>query len=90
MPKKNSSRENRISPVLKMGFFGSLALLVVLNLFIRPHEPHFGLDKYPGFWALFGCLLAVLLAKAAKGAAHGFLGRDEDFYSKKQDTGTSV
>jgi hypothetical protein len=60
--------------------FVSLALLVALNLFITPHDPHFGLDKFPGFWALFGLLGAVILAKGAKGAAHTFLGKDEDFY----------
>ena len=60
--------------------FASLGLLVVLNLFITPHDPHFGLDKFPGFWALFGLLGAVILAKGAKGAAHTFLGKDEDFY----------
>ena len=62
--------------------FVSLALLVALNLFITPHDPHFGLDKFPGFWALFGLLGAVILAKGAKGAAHTFLGKDEDFYEK--------
>jgi hypothetical protein len=62
--------------------FVSLGLLVVLNLFITPHHPHFGLEKFPGFWALFGLLGAVILAKGAKGAAHTFLGKDEDFYEK--------
>jgi hypothetical protein len=62
--------------------FASLTLLVALNLFITPHDPHFGLDKFPGFWALFGLLGAVILAKGAKGAAHSFLGKDEDFYEK--------
>jgi hypothetical protein len=60
--------------------FASLALLVALNLFITPHHPHFGLEKIPGFWALFGLMGAVILAKGAKGAAHTFLGKDEDFY----------
>jgi hypothetical protein len=60
--------------------FASLGLLVALNLFITPHDPHFGLDKFPGFWALFGLLGAVILVKGAKGAAHTFLGRNEDFY----------
>jgi hypothetical protein len=63
--------------------FASLGLLVVLNLFITPHDPHFGLDQFPGFWALFGLLGAVILAKGAKGAAHTFLGKDEDFYEIK-------
>jgi hypothetical protein len=60
--------------------FAGLGLLVVLNLFITPHHPHFGLEKIPGFWALFGLLGALILAKGAKGAAHTFLGKDEDYY----------
>jgi hypothetical protein len=64
-------------------FFVSLALLVVLNLFILPHHPHFGLEKIPGFWALFGLVGTIVLARLAKGAAHTFLGKDEDYYRKK-------
>ena len=45
--------------------FASLGLLVALNLFITPHDPHFGLDQFPGFWALFGLLGAVILVKGA-------------------------
>jgi hypothetical protein len=71
-----------IQRTLRNLMFASLGLLVVLNLFITPHHPHFGLEKIPGFWALFGLLGAVILAKGAKGAAHGFLGKDEDFYEK--------
>jgi hypothetical protein len=71
-----------LTRTLRNLMFASLTLLVVLNLFITPHDPHFGLDKFPGFWALFGLLGAVILAKGAKGAAHTFLGKDEDFYEK--------
>jgi hypothetical protein len=59
-----------------------LGLLVLLNVFIRPHDPHFGLDAVPGFWALFGLAGAVILAKGAKGLAHTVLGKDENFYEK--------
>ncbi|MBI5578429.1 MAG: hypothetical protein HY895_04680 [Deltaproteobacteria bacterium] len=65
--------------------FASLGLLVALNLFITPHDPHFGLDQFPGFWALFGLLGAVVLAKGAKGAAHTFLGKDENFYENRSE-----
>lgn len=68
---------------LRLLFFISLAVLVLLNLFILPHHPHFGLEKIPGFWALFGLAGAVILARVAKGAAHTFLGKDEDYYEKK-------
>lgn len=59
-----------------------LGLLVLLNVFIRPHDPHFGFDAIPGFWALFGLVGAVILAKGAKGLAHTVLGKDENFYEK--------
>ncbi len=62
--------------------FAALALLVLLNLFIHPHEPHFGLDAYAGFWAVFGLVGAVVLGRAAKGLAHTVLGKNEDFYEK--------
>jgi hypothetical protein len=39
-------------------------------------------EAFPGFWALFGVLIAVLLVRVAKGAAHTFLGKGEDFYDR--------
>ena len=62
--------------------FAALGLLVLLNVFIHPHHPHFGLETIPGFWALFGLAGAVILAKGAKGLAHTVLGKDESFYEK--------
>jgi len=62
--------------------FAAMGLLVVLNLFIHPHEPHFGIDGVPGFWSLFGLAGAVVLGRAAKGLAHTVLGKNEDFYEK--------
>lgn len=67
---------------LRTAMFVCLGLLVVLNLLILPHHPHFGLEKVPGFWAAFGLIGAVLLAKLAKGAAHTFLGKPEDYYQQ--------
>ena len=69
---------------LRNGMIAALALLVGLNLFIRPHEPHFGLDAWPGFWAMFGLVGAVGLGRAAKGLAHTVLGRSEDYYEKRE------
>jgi hypothetical protein len=63
-------------------FFAALGLLVLLNGFIRPHHPHFGLEAIPGFWGLFGLAGAVILGKGAKGLAHTVLGKDENFYEK--------
>jgi hypothetical protein len=75
--------QNKGSSMVKKIFFAALAVLMVLNLFILPHSPHFVIDKFPGFWAIFGLLFAVILARLAKGAAHTFLGKSEDFYVKK-------
>jgi hypothetical protein len=70
------------APFLKKAMYAVLAVMVVLNFLIYPHHPHFGLEKIPGFWAVFGLGVAVALARLAKGAAHTFLGKDVDFYDK--------
>ncbi len=63
-------------------FFVALGLLVLLNVFIHPHHPHFGLEAIPGFWGLFGLAGAVILGKGAKGLAHTVLGQDENYYER--------
>lgn len=68
---------------LKKLMFVSLGVLVLLNVLIQVHHPHFDLEKLPGFWALFGLIVAVALGRLAKGAAHTFLGKDEDYYEKR-------
>lgn len=76
--------EDPLSRKLRIGFFAVLGLLVVLNVVIRPHHPHFGLEAYPGFWAVFGLAGALFLGRAAKGLAHTILGKDEDFYDRTE------
>jgi hypothetical protein len=70
---------------LKKAMYTVLSVMVVLNVMILPPHPHFGAEKIPGFWAVFGVVVAVLLARLAKGAAHTFLGKDLDFYDKKNE-----
>jgi len=70
------------APFLTKGMYTVLAVMVVLNFLILPPHPHFGAEKIPGFWAIFGLGVAVALARLAKGAAHTFLGKDVDFYEK--------
>ena len=74
---------------LKKAMYTVLVLLVLLNIFILPHHPHFALEKIPGFWAIFGAVIAIALARVAKGAAHTFLGKDVDFYVKNEINPTS-
>jgi hypothetical protein len=64
-------------------FFVALGVLVLLNVVIHPHHPHFGLETVPGFWSFFGLVGALILAKGAKGLAHTVLGKNEDYYEKK-------
>ena len=61
-------------------FFGVLAVLVLLNLVIRPHEPHFGLDAYPGFWAVFGLGVGFAMVYVMKRIVQPLIVRKEDYY----------
>ena len=67
---------------LRNGMFAALALLVALNLFIHPHEPHFGLDAYPGSGRSSAWWVPCCWAVPAKGLAHTVLGRSEDYYER--------
>lgn len=77
-----------VSPPAKLWrnlMFIVLGVMVVLNFFIHPHHPHFEAEAYPLFWVAFGLVVALVLARVAKGAAHTFLGKREDFYTGKDD-----
>lgn len=70
---------------LEKVFFIGLFVLVMLNLlFLHPHHPHFEAEKIPGFWAVFALVVALLMGRIAKGCAHTFLGKDENFYDKNK------
>lgn len=43
-----------------------LVILAGANTFIHPHHPHFGVDKYPEFWAIFGFGGTVVMAVVMK------------------------
>ena len=61
-------------------FFGILALLLLLNLFIQPHHPHFGVDKYPWFWAFFGLGVGLTMIFVMKRIIQPLIVRKEDYY----------
>ncbi len=65
---------------LTLVFFAVLLVAVGLNLFIRPHEPHFGLDSYPGFWAIFGLGVGLLMIFVMKRIIQPLIVRNEDYY----------
>ncbi len=61
-------------------FYGSLVLLLVLDLFVEKHSV-FGFDGAPSFSAVYGfisCVLLVLIAKILR----MLLMKDEDYYDK--------
>ncbi|MDL2210213.1 hypothetical protein LJC26_05360 [Desulfovibrio sp. OttesenSCG-928-O18] len=62
-------------------FFSVLAVLVALNLFFRPHDPHFVLDAYPGFWAVFGLGVGVVMVFVMKKIVQPLIVRKEDYYN---------
>lgn len=58
----------------------ALAALLGLNLLIGPHEPHFGLDAYPGFWAGFGLVVGLVMVFVMKRIIQPLIVRREDYY----------
>lgn len=58
-----------------------LIVLVVYDVAIHiGAHGHFFVDNIPGFWTVFGGIGCFILIKVAKGIAHAFLSKDEDFY----------
>ena len=59
-----------------------LVCLVIYD-FLLPRDAahaHYWIDKVYAFWTIFGIVGCFLLIKVAKGIAHLFLAKDEDFY----------
>ncbi len=52
--------------------------LVALNIAIRPHHSEYGYDHYPGFWALFGTVVAVAMVLIMKKVVYQLLNGPED------------
>jgi hypothetical protein len=58
----------------------TLAAMVVLNLFIVSHHPHFPGEEIPGFWAAFGLIFAVVMSFVLKKIIFPFIHRTEESY----------
>ncbi len=71
--------------LLRAGFFTLLGLIVLFDVFAPRHEPHFFGDNLRGFWAVFGFLGCIALAKFMKGIGHAWLMKPVDFYAKKDE-----
>ncbi len=61
-------------------FFVLLAALVGLNFFIHPHHAEYIYDKYPGFWAVFGLAVAVLIVLVMKKIIQPLIVSDREYY----------
>ncbi len=61
-------------------FFAVLIVLLILNVPFVTHHPHFGLDKYPGFFAAFGLFVGLGMVIIMKKVVQPFIKRREDFY----------
>ncbi len=75
--------ENRTpekSRTWKIILFAVLGLLVVLNLVIPNHHPHFGLDDPPVFWPAFGLVVGVVMVFFVKKIVQPMIKRPEDYY----------
>ena len=75
--------ENRTPEKLriwKKALAAVMGLLVALNVLIRNHHPHFGIDWIPGFWAVFGLVAGVVMVFFVKKIVQPLIKRPEDYY----------
>jgi hypothetical protein len=61
--------------------YAYLVCLIIFDVIIHiGHHGHYFVDNIPAFWTIFGFAGCFILIKVAKGVAHTFLGKDEDYY----------
>ncbi len=60
--------------------FAVMGLLIILNILIPNHHPHFGVDSAPGFWPAFGFVVGVLMIFFVKKIVQPLIKRPEDYY----------
>jgi len=65
---------------LKKVLIAYLIALVLFDVFLSRAHAHNLIDKVYAFWTMFGIVGCFVLIKVAKGIAHLFLAKDEDFY----------
>lgn len=63
-----------------MAFLAGLAVLAGINLFLRPEHPHFGYDRLPLFWPVFGLGVGLAMVFAMKKIIQPLIVRKEDYY----------
>ncbi len=68
--------------LLRTAFFILLAVLVGLNVFIRPHHAEFGFDTTPGFWGIFGLVIGLVMVIIMKKIIQPLIARKEGYYEQ--------
>ncbi len=69
--------------MLVKGFcYAVLAGLLIGDLFVPRHHPHFIGDIIPGFWAAFGFVACVIIIIGSKWLGTAFLFRPDDYYER--------
>jgi hypothetical protein len=77
------TRRRERPAVLRAVFFAALGLFVLYDVFVPRHEAHFAGDNVRGFWALFGLVGCVAMAKFMKGIGHLWLMKPTDYYDRQ-------
>lgn len=62
------------------GFLLTLALTVIIGLLLDLH-PHFAIERWPGFYAIYGFITCLLMIVVAKGLGL-LLKRPDSYYDR--------
>lgn len=65
--------------------YGVLILLVLVDIGIPKHHPHFLGDLIPGFWAGFGLFSCILIILFSKWLGDKLLFRPDDYYQSDEE-----
>lgn len=62
--------------------FAVLAVLVAINIWVRPPIVEFHYDQYAGFWPVFGFGIGLVMVIVMKKIVQPMIARDEEFYDR--------
>ena len=66
--------------LLRAVFFAALGFFVLYDVYAPRHGVHFVGDRLRGFWAAFGLVGCILMARFMKGIGHLWLMKPEGYY----------
>lgn len=65
--------------------YAVLGLLILIDIGIPRHHPHFLGDIIPGFWAGFGLFACILIILFSKWLGNKILFRPDDYYENDKE-----